>query len=101
MPDGNFCVHCKTEDEAMALLNYLVDAGFRWADGATPTRRTFWERRQSGLGLWYYVDMSCPGYEITFGRYGLNGTKYRQVQLDDLIGQRNAEISVNSICDFV
>lgn len=101
MSDYNFCVHCRTEDEAMTLLNYLADAGFRWADGATPTRRTFWEKCQSGFGLWYYVDMSSPGHEITFGRYRLNGTKYRQVQIDDLIGQRNAGISVNSICDFV
>lgn len=101
MPNKKFGVYCKTEDEAIALLAYLESEGFMWFSGRNPTSHTNWGRQRNGRGLWYCVDMSCPGHEITFDSYGISDTEYRQVQLDDLIGQRNAEISVNSICDFV
>lgn len=101
MPDKDFCVYCETEDEAIALLDYLDDAGLRWANGDRPAGRTHWKDRALGLGLWYCIEWMYTGYEITFSRHPIHNTKYQKIQLDSLIGRHNAEISVNSICDFV
>lgn len=101
MPDKDFCVYCETEDEAIALLDYLDDEGLRWANGDRPAGRTHWKDRALGLGLWYCIEWMYTGHEITFSRHLIHNTKYQKIQLDSLIGRHNAEISVNSICDFV
>ena len=60
MPDGDFCVYCNTEDEAMELLEYLESEGFLWFSGTKPTSHTHWGMRRDQCGLWYCIDISSP-----------------------------------------
>ena len=47
-----FCVNCKTENEAKEFLNLLHHCGFTWAGGDSLLRETNWDKYQEDT---YYI----------------------------------------------
>lgn len=50
--NSEFCVNCKTENEAKEFLSLLHHCGFIWANGASLLCETEWEEYQEDT---YYV----------------------------------------------
>lgn len=40
--EGNYAMHCKTEEEAKIFCRYLDSVGRRWADGTSYMSMTNW-----------------------------------------------------------
>ena len=99
MFDQNFCVHCKTEDEAMQLLSILESKGYLWSSGRTPTSHTNWDDPQNTDGIWYCMRVLYDhSLEITYSVIPAGGVS-KELPLEMLL-VGNAP-SIRSITDFI
>lgn len=64
--DGNYCMHCKTKEQALTFLDYLDSVGKTWSNGDSYLKADLWDDYGKET-VYYFFDGTYGEVSDCFG----------------------------------